>query len=53
MFRRLLIATITGVLAALAVAVFRHAMYLLVGILSNESGSLVDAARHYRPGVVY
>ncbi|WP_276851631.1 voltage-gated ClC-type chloride channel ClcB [Enterobacter oligotrophicus] len=45
MFRRLLIATVTGVLAALAVAVFRHAMYLLEWLfLSNDSGSLVNAA---------
>ena len=29
MLRRLLIASIIGVLAALAVAVFRHSMYLL------------------------
>ncbi|TYF46627.1 hypothetical protein DJ546_23315 [Enterobacter hormaechei] len=37
MFRRLLIATVTGVLAALAVAVFRHSMYLLEWLfLSNE-----------------
>ena len=33
MFRRLLIATVTGVLAALAVAVFRHSMYLLEWLL--------------------
>ena len=40
MFRRLLIATVTGVLAALAVAVFRHSMYLLEWLfLSNDSGS--------------
>ena len=39
MFRRLLIATVTGVLAALAVAVFRHSMYLLEWLLlSNDSG---------------
>ncbi|HCS4203778.1 TPA: voltage-gated ClC-type chloride channel ClcB, partial [Enterobacter kobei] len=45
MFRRLLIATVTGVLAALAVAVFRHSMYLLEWLLlSNDSGSLVNAA---------
>ena len=44
MFRRLLIATVTGVLAALAVAVFRHSMYLLEWLfLSNDSGSLVNA----------
>lgn len=50
MFRRLLIATLTGVLAALAVAVFRHAMYLLeVAFLSNDSGSLVNAAASLAP----
>ena len=50
MFRRLLIATLTGVLAALAVALFRHAMYLLEWLfLSNESGSLVNAASALSP----
>ena len=50
MFRRLLIATVTGVLAALAVAVFRHSMYLLKWLfLSNESGSLVNAAAALSP----
>ncbi|QLR43039.1 voltage-gated ClC-type chloride channel ClcB [Enterobacter sp. RHBSTW-00994] len=50
MFRRLLIATLTGVLAALAVALFRHAMYLLEWLfLSNESGSLVNAASQLSP----
>ncbi|MCE9993523.1 voltage-gated ClC-type chloride channel ClcB [Enterobacter asburiae] len=45
MFRRLLIASLTGVLAALAVALFRHSMYLLEWLfLSNDSGSLVNAA---------
>lgn len=45
MFRRLLIATVIGVLAALAVALFRHAMYLGKWLfLSNGSGSLVNAA---------
>lgn len=45
MFRRLLLATVIGVLAALAVALFRHAMYLLEWLfLSNDSGSLVNAA---------
>lgn len=45
MFRRLLIASVIGVLAALAVALFRHAMYLLEWLfLSNDSGSLVNAA---------
>ena len=50
MFRRLVIATLTGVLAALAVAVFRHAMFLLeVLFLSNNSGSLVNAAGELAP----
>lgn len=45
MLRRLLIATIIGILAALAVALFRHAMYFLEWLfLSNNSGSLVNAA---------
>ena len=45
MLRRLLIATVVGVLAALAVALFRHAMYFLEWLLlSNDSGSLVNAA---------
>lgn len=50
MFRRLLIASVTGVLAALAVAVFRHSMYLLEWLfLSNDSGSLVNAAAALSP----
>ncbi|WP_433640753.1 voltage-gated ClC-type chloride channel ClcB [Kluyvera georgiana] len=45
MLRRLLLAIVIGVLAALAVALFRHAMYLLEWLfLSNDSGSLVNAA---------
>ncbi|MGL4725039.1 MAG: voltage-gated ClC-type chloride channel ClcB [Scandinavium sp.] len=45
MFRRLLIATVVGILASLAVALFRHTMYLLEWVLlSNDSGSLVNAA---------
>lgn len=45
MLRRLLFAIAVGVLAALAVAVFRHAMLALEWIfLSNNSGSLVNAA---------
>jgi CIC family chloride channel protein len=51
MFRRFLIATLTGVLAALAVAVFRHAMFLLEWLfLANQSGSLVNAAGALSPG---
>ena len=39
-----------GVLAALAVAVFRHSMYLLEWLfLSNDSGSLVNAAAALSP----
>lgn len=45
MFRRLLIATAVGALAALAVSLFRHAMYLLEWLLlSDQSRSLVSAA---------
>ena len=45
MFRRLLVAMLIGILAALAVALFRHAMMLLESLfLSNNSGSLVNAA---------
>lgn len=48
--RRLLIAVIVGVLAALAVAAFRHAMLLLEWLfLSNDSGSLVNAATGLGP----
>ncbi len=44
MFRRLLIATVVGILAAFAVAGFRHAMLLLEWLfLNNDSGSLVNA----------
>ncbi|MEK8924644.1 voltage-gated ClC-type chloride channel ClcB [Escherichia coli] len=50
MFRRLLIATIVGILAALAVAAFRHAMLLLEWLfLNNDSGSLVNAATNLSP----
>jgi hypothetical protein len=41
MFRRLLIATVTGVLAALAVAVFRHAC---------SAGVAVSQQRQRQPG---
>lgn len=45
MFRRMIIAMLVGVLAALAVALFRHAMTGLESLfLSNDSGSLVNAA---------
>jgi CIC family chloride channel protein len=45
MFRRLLVATLIGILAALAVALFHAAMGLLEALLlSNRSGSLVNAA---------
>lgn len=50
MFRRLLIATLIGILAALAVAAFRHAMQLLEWIfLNNDTGSLVNAAEGLSP----
>ena len=50
MFRRLIIATVTGILAALAVAGFHHAMLLLEWLfLSNDSGSLVNAAANLSP----
>lgn len=50
MFRRLLIATIVGILAAFAVAGFRHAMLLLEWLfLNNNSGSLVNAATNLSP----
>ncbi len=46
MFRRLLIATVVGILAAFAVAGFRHAMLLLEWLfLNNDSGSLVEPPR--------
>ncbi|HHG8774991.1 TPA: voltage-gated ClC-type chloride channel ClcB [Raoultella planticola] len=45
MFRRLLIATLIGIMAALAVALFREAMALLeAAFLNDRSGSLVNAA---------
>ena len=51
MFRRLLIATLIGLLAALAVALFRHAMVVLETLLlSNDSGSLVNAAQSLPAG---
>ena len=50
MLRRLLLAIVIGVLAALAVALFRHAMYLLEWLfLSNDSGSLVNSTAAFRP----
>ena len=50
MFRRLLIAMLVGVFAALAVALFRHAMAGLESLfLSNDSGSLVNAAELLPP----
>ncbi|XXD09538.1 voltage-gated ClC-type chloride channel ClcB [Klebsiella sp. R445] len=45
MFRRLLIATLVGILAAFAVALFHLAMGVLEGVFLNDhSGSLVNAA---------
>ena len=56
MFRRLVIAMLVGVFAALAVALFRHAMAGLESLfLSNDSGSLVNAAESmpgWRPCVI-
>lgn len=50
MFRRLLFAALTGMLAALAVAGFRHAMLFLEWLfLSNNTGSLVNAAAGLSP----
>lgn len=50
LFRRLLTAVVIGVLAALAVAGFRHAMLVLEWLfLSNDSGSLVNAATGLAP----
>ncbi len=50
MFRRLLIATVVGILAAFAVAGFHHAMLLLEWLfLNNDSGSLVNAATNLSP----
>ncbi|EFQ0232635.1 TPA: voltage-gated ClC-type chloride channel ClcB [Shigella flexneri] len=50
MFRRLLIATVVGILAVFAVAGFRHAMLLLEWLfLNNDSGSLVNAATNLSP----
>ncbi|KNC92835.1 voltage-gated ClC-type chloride channel ClcB [Trabulsiella odontotermitis] len=46
MFRRLLFAVLTGILAALAVALFRHAMVALEMLfLGTNSDSLVNAAQ--------
>ena len=50
MFRRLLIATVVGILAAFAVAGFRHAMLLLEGLfLNNDWGRLVNGGRNVSP----
>lgn len=50
MFRRMIIAMLVGVLAALAVALFRHAMTGLESLfLSNDSGSTVNAAESLPP----
>ena len=50
MLRRLLFAALIGILAALAVAGFRHAMLLLEWLfLSNDTGSLVNAASSLSP----
>ena len=50
MLRRLVFAALIGILAALAVAGFRHAMLLLEWLfLSNDTGSLVNAASSLSP----
>lgn len=52
MFRRLLIATLIGLLAALAVALFRHAMVVLETLLlSNDSGAWSTPHSRFRRGV--
>lgn len=49
MFRRLLIAALIGVLAALAVAGFRHAMLLLEWLfLSNNTGGVWSTRRYFK-----
>ncbi len=49
MFRRLLIATVVGILAAFAVAGFRHAMLLLEWLFLNNDSGLVNAATNLSP----
>lgn len=52
MFRRLLIATLIGLLAATAVALFRHAMVVLETLLlSNDSGNWSTPHSRCRRGV--
>lgn len=48
-FRRLLIATVIGVLGALAVALFRHSMLALEWLFIDGNGSLVFAASEMAP----
>ena len=50
LFRRLWLAALMGIFAALAVSGFRHAMLLLERLfLSNDTGSLVNAAAGLSP----
>ncbi|QRG77252.1 voltage-gated ClC-type chloride channel ClcB [Citrobacter sp. R56] len=50
LFRRLWLAALMGIFAALAVSGFRHAMLLLEKLfLSNDTGSLVNAAAGLSP----
>lgn len=50
LFRRLWLAALIGIFAALAVSGFRHAMLLLERLfLSNDTGSLVNAAAGLSP----
>lgn len=50
LFRRLWLAVLMGIFAALAVSGFRHAMLLLERLLlSNDTGSLVNAAAGLSP----
>ncbi|EEU3949354.1 hypothetical protein E6P69_003250 [Escherichia coli] len=51
MFRRLLIATVVGILAAFAVAGFRHAMLLLVWGSDQFWAELVQPGRTSKPCV--
>lgn len=49
MFRRLLIATVVGILAAFAVAGFRHAMLLLEWLFLNNDSAVWSMQRQTFP----
>lgn len=49
MFRRLLIATVVGILAAFAVAGFRHAMLLLEWLFLNMTPAVWSMQRQTFP----